>query len=192
MGRRPPGQSPGRLDEGPGNLALARSARGPRESRPIRWPRLLQLLVQVDGVRTIDPGKPRLEGITSLDNVVFVPGAAAAFEATADARHGDIRQVWYPVHARPPAPYARLHAARLRQGKGRYPVLYLLHGSGDNDSGWGTIGRAGFIVDNLLAAGKARPLVVVMPNGSMPRPANFPVTAPGTGPPLRRLRRARR
>ena len=66
--------------------------------------------------------------------------------------------------------------------KDRYPVLYLLHGGGDDDSGWSTIGRAGFIVDNLLASGKLRPLIVVMPNGSLPRPANFPTTPPGAAP----------
>jgi enterochelin esterase family protein len=50
----------------------------------------------------------------------------------------------------------------------KYPVLYLLHGAGDDDSGWSTIGRAGFILDNLLAGKKAKPMIVVMPNGSMP------------------------
>src|SRR6266852_3827425 len=54
-------------------------------------------------------------------------------------------------------------------GNARYPVFYLLHGGGDDDSGWSTIGRAGFIMDNLLAANKAKPMIVVMPNGSMPR-----------------------
>ena len=60
-----------------------------------------------------------------------------------------------------------------------YPVLYLLHGGGDEDSGWSTIGRAGFILDNLIAAEKAKPMIVVMPNGSLPRPANFPPRRPG-------------
>src|SRR5213075_2527832 len=63
----------------------------------------------------------------------------------------------------------------------RYPVLYLLHGGGDEDSGWSTIGRAGFILDNLIAEGKARPMIVVMPNGSLPRPANLQAAA-GGGP----------
>jgi len=60
----------------------------------------------------------------------------------------------------------------------KYPAFYLLHGGGDEDSGWSTIGRAGFIMDNLIAAKKAKPMIVVMPNGSMPRPAN--AGAPGT------------
>jgi len=68
------------------------------------------------------------------------------------------------------------------QGDAKYPVFYLLHGGGDDDTGWSTIGRAGFIMDNLLADKKARPMIVVMPNGSMPRPANMPRFTPGTTP----------
>jgi enterochelin esterase-like enzyme len=48
-------------------------------------------------------------------------------------------------------------------------VFYLLHGGGDEDSGWSTIGRAGFILDNLVAAGDAEPMIIVMPNGSLPQ-----------------------
>ncbi len=57
----------------------------------------------------------------------------------------------------------------------RYPVLYLIHGGGDEDSGWTSIGRANFILDNLIAAGKAKPMIVVMPNGSV----NLPGVAMG-------------
>lgn len=58
----------------------------------------------------------------------------------------------------------------------KYPVFYLLHGGGDDDSGWSTIGRAGLILDNLIAGGTAKPMIVVMPNGSLPRPADAPRT----------------
>src|SRR5205823_14125410 len=51
------------------------------------------------------------------------------------------------------------------QGRASYPALYLLHGSGDTESGWVTIGRANLILDNLIAAGKAKPMIVVMPYG---------------------------
>jgi enterochelin esterase family protein len=68
------------------------------------------------------------------------------------------------------------------QSTERYPVFYLLHGGGDEDSGWSTIGRAGFILDNLLADKKARPMLVVMPNGSMPRPANPPAAGAAPNP----------
>ena len=64
--------------------------------------------------------------------------------------------------------FRRLHVYTppgYEAGKGRFPVFYLLHGAFDSDDSWGTVGRAGFILDNLIAAGKAKPMVVVMPHG---------------------------
>jgi enterochelin esterase-like enzyme len=130
----------------------------------------------VDGVRTMDPKNPQIKpGITSNDNMFEVPGPEAAFEDTLPVPHGEMRIVWYQsstldtirsMHIYTPPGYDA--------GNARYPVLYLLHGSGDDDAGWSTMGRAGFIMDNLLAAKKAKPMIVVMPNGSMPRPATPP------------------
>jgi enterochelin esterase-like enzyme len=128
----------------------------------------------VDGVKTLDPKNPQLKpGLTSNDNMFEVPGPEAAFEDTLPVPHGEVRIVWYQsstldtmrsiMHIYTPPGYDI--------GTARYPVLYLLHGSGDDDAGWSTMGRAGFILDNLLAAKKAKPMIVVMPNGSMPRPA---------------------
>lgn len=138
----------------------------------------------VDGVRTLDPRNAFIkQGVTTVENMVSVPGPAAAYQALASVPHGEIRQVWYPsstlggerrMHVYTPPGYD--------DGSARYPVLYLLHGGGDEDSGWSTIGRAGFILDNLIASGKAKPMLVVMPNGSLPRPANFPTTTPGQPP----------
>ena len=129
----------------------------------------------VDGVRTIDPKNALIkQGVNSLDNMLFVPGEEAAFEDNRMVPHGEIRTVWYQsstldmqrrMHVYTPPGYDG--------GKGKYPVFYLLHGGGDEDSGWSTIGRAGFILDNLLAANKAKPMLVVMPNGSLPRPADL-------------------
>src|SRR5262245_65167227 len=53
----------------------------------------------------------------------------------------------------------------------KYPVFYLLHGSGDSDQSWSALGRAGVIVDNLIAVGKAKPMIVVMPDGHTRRGA---------------------
>ncbi len=130
----------------------------------------------VDGVRTLDPQNPTIkQGITSLDNMFFLPGPEADFQDNKPVPHGDIRTVWYPsstlkeqrrMHVYTPPGYDA--------SSDKYPVFYLLHGGGDEDSGWSTVGRAGFILDNLLAAGQARPMIVVMPNGSLPRPAVAP------------------
>lgn len=134
--------------------------------------------LMVDGVRTMDPKNAVIkQGISSLENVMVVPGAETAFEDNRAVPHGEVREVWYPsstlnmmrrLHVYTPPGYEK--------GSSKYPVFYLLHGGGDDDSGWNSIGRAGFILDNLIAAGQAKPMIVVMPNGSMPMP-------PSTGMP---------
>lgn len=130
----------------------------------------------VDGVRTLDPRNPTIkQGITSLDNMFFLPGPEADFQDNKPVPHGDVRQVWY--HSSTLGAQRRMHVYTppgYDAGTDSYPVFYLLHGGGDEDSGWSTIGRAGFILDNLIAAGKAKPMLVVMPNGSLPRPAVAP------------------
>ena len=128
--------------------------------------------LMVDGVRTADPKNSAIkQGISSIENVMMVPGPETAFEDNKMGAHGEVREVWYPsstlgmmrrMHVYTPPGYEK--------GNTKYPVFYLLHGAGDDDSGWNSIGRAGFIIDNLIAAGKAKPMIVVMPNGSMPLP----------------------
>ncbi len=169
----------------PAPLTLVRGADGLWEgtTEPL-VPDYYSYSLTVDGVRTLDPKNALIkQGISSVDNMFFVPGPEAAFQAMANVPHGDIRAVWYPS--------STLGGQRRMQvytppgydsGTDRYPVLYLLHGGGDDDSGWSTIGRAGFIVDNLLASGAVKPLIVVMPNGSLPRPANLPPATPGAPP----------
>jgi enterochelin esterase-like enzyme len=138
----------------------------------------------VDGVKTVDPSNAMIkQGINSVDSMFFVMGPEAAFEEIKNVPHGVIREVWYEsstlgmqrrMHIYTPPGYD--------SGESRYPVFYLLHGAGDDDSGWSTVGRAGFILDNLLAEGKAKPMIVVMPNGSLPRARNSGRAAAGTPP----------
>ncbi|AUD01553.1 esterase [Spirosoma pollinicola] len=138
---------------------------------PLR-PDYYSYTLMVDGVRTMDPKNPVIkQGISSLENMMAVPGAETAFEDNKAVPHGEVREVWYSsgslnmmrrMHVYTPPGYEK--------GNTKYPVFYLLHGAGDDDSGWNTIGRAGFIIDNLIAAGQAKPMIVVMPNGSMPMP----------------------
>ncbi len=138
----------------------------------------------IDGVRVVDPRNPMTKpGLSSLDSLFLVPGDEADFETLQDVPHGEVRAVWYRsgtldtsrrMHVYTPPGY--------EGGKDTYPVLYLLHGAGDEDSGWSTVGRAGFILDNLIAAKKAVPMLIVMPNGSLPQPANMPPREPGVTP----------
>jgi len=136
----------------------------------------------VDGVRTIDPKNAMIkQGVASVDSMFEVPGEEAAFQALGPVPHGDIRIVWYQSKALDTMRSMHIYTPPgYESGKAKYPVFYLLHGGGDEDSGWSTIGRAGFILDNLLAAKKAKPMIVVMPNGSMPRPANAAPMMPGS------------
>ncbi len=135
----------------------------------------------VDGVRTADPKNPVIkQGIASLENVLLVPGSETAFEDNRAVPHGELRQVWYD--SKTLGQMRRMHVYTppgYDKGSAKYPVFYLLHGGGDDDSGWPTVGRTGFILDNLLAAGKAKPMVVVMPNGSMPPAPGAPNPAQG-------------
>src|SRR5262245_23481499 len=104
----------------------------------------------VDGVRTVDPQNPTIkQGVASLDSMFFLPGPEADFQDNKPVPHGDVRTVWYQsgtlkqqrrMHVYTPPGYDA--------STDRYPVFYLLHGGGDEDSGWSTIGRTGFILDN--------------------------------------------
>jgi enterochelin esterase family protein len=171
--------------EGPGTTALTKGDNGVWAATVGPLPAdFYSYSLYVDGVRTLDPRNASIkQGVTSVENMMFVPGPDAAYQSLTAVPHGEIRQVWYPsstlggerrMHVYTPPGYDG--------GTTRYPVFYLLHGGGDDDSGWSTIGRAGFILDNLIAAGKAKPMLVVMPNGSLPRPANLPPTTPGQPP----------
>ena len=123
----------------------------------------------VDGVATIDPRNPAVsESNNNAWSLVYVPGSDM-FDSR-DVPHGAIAEVTYKsstlgrdrrMHVYTPPGY--------QNGRDRYPVFYLLHGAGDNDDSWSTVGRAGFILDNLIAAQKARPMIVVMPAGHTSR-----------------------
>ena len=132
----------------------------------------------VDGVAVIDPRNPATS--ESNDNVwslVYVPGSE--FMDIRDVPHGAVAAVMY--YSRALGRFRRMHIYTppgYDLGKGKYPIFYLLHGAGDCDETWTSVGRAGFILDNLIATKKAKPMVVVMPAGhtrvfanSGPRPA---------------------
>jgi enterochelin esterase family protein len=125
----------------------------------------------VDGVPTMDPQNTAIKpGNRRLENMFLVPGAEAEFAATRAVPHGQVRIVWYDSPALGGPRSMRVYTPPgYESGKVSYPVFYLIHGGGDNDAGWTTIGRANFVLDNLLAEGQCEPMIVVMPNGSVPR-----------------------
>jgi enterochelin esterase-like enzyme len=119
----------------------------------------------VDGVRVIDPVNPTTsQSNSNVWSLVVVPGSDL-FD-TKDIAHGAVSQVtYYSKSLKRPR---RMHVYTppgYELGDGKFPVLYLLHGAFDCDASWSTVGRAGFISDNLIAAKKAVPMIVVMPDG---------------------------
>src|SRR5262249_25488907 len=96
----------------------------------------------VDGVRTIDPRNPTIkQGIASLDSMFFMTGKESEFEENQKVPHGQVRQVWYQSSTL--GTQRRMHLYTppgYDEGQERYPVFYLLHGGGDEDSGWSSIG----------------------------------------------------
>ena len=127
----------------------------------------------VDGVSVADPrnNRPRVN-MSTVRSLLEVPGAASDFFADKPVSHGQVAAVYYQSQAL--AVPRRMHVYTppgYTTGSQRYPVLYLLHGAGDNDLSWLMAGRANFILDNLIAGGKAKPMIVVMPAGHTPPPA---------------------
>ncbi len=123
----------------------------------------------VDGVATNDPGNPSTsESNGNAWSLFYVAGAELM--DTQRVAHGAIAEVHYystvqnrtrRMHVYTPPGYER--------NRDVYPVFYLLHGAFDADDSWSTVGRAGFILDNLIAARDARPMIVVMPDGHTSR-----------------------
>jgi len=119
----------------------------------------------VDGVLVTDPRNPSTsESNENAWSLVHLPGAD--FMDTKQVPHGAVAAVTYYSTAL--KRFRRMHVYTppgYETSTLRYPVFYLLHGAWDCDDSWSTVGRAGFILDNLVAAGKAKPMIVVMPAG---------------------------
>ncbi|MDZ7341485.1 MAG: alpha/beta hydrolase-fold protein [candidate division KSB1 bacterium] len=119
----------------------------------------------VDGVAVINPRSASIsESNMNVWSLVYIPGAD--FMDTKDVPHGAISEVTY--YSKSLQRFRRMHVYTppgYELSKTKYPIFYLLHGAFDCDDAWSTIGRAGFILDNLIAAKKAVPMIVVMPAG---------------------------
>jgi enterochelin esterase-like enzyme len=119
----------------------------------------------VNGVSVIDPRNPLVsESNNNVWSLVHVPGSE--FSDTRNVSHGAVAAITYYSTAL--GKFRRMHVYTppgYESGQGKFPVFYLLHGAGDCDDSWTSVGRAGFILDNLIAAKKARPMIIVMPAG---------------------------
>jgi enterochelin esterase family protein len=123
--------------------------------------------LDVDGVAMADPASESFFGVSKMMSGLDVPSPGEDFYDIKNVPHGDVRENWY---------YSNTNKAWRRcyvytppdyddNTNTRYPVLYLQHGAGEDERGWSTQGRVNFILDNLIAEGKAKPMIVVMDNG---------------------------
>ncbi|HLQ52203.1 MAG TPA: alpha/beta hydrolase-fold protein [Terriglobales bacterium] len=121
-----------------------------------------------DGVHLIDPSNPLLKpNLLATENMVHVPGPPSLPWELNDVPHGEIHHEFYKsaVAGDDRDFYVYTPPGYDPAGKQTYPILYLLHGFSDDASGWTAVGRANVILDNLIAQGKAKPMIVVMPLG---------------------------
>ena len=139
----------------------------------------------IDGAQGPDPNTLYFYGANRWGSAVEVPAHDADFYALKNVPHGNLRQVQF--YAKSAAAMARVFVytpSDYEKGTKRYPVLYLQHGAGENEYGWGSQGFAGLIMDNLIAAGKAKPFIIVNANGGgLPAGARRGGAAGGRGAP---------
>ncbi len=139
----------------------------------------------VDGTNIPDPSNTFMRvGTKNIKSQVEVPGEKANFLAIQNVPHGALHEHWYFAPALKTTRRVLVYTPPgydPASGK-TYPVLYLLHGSGDDEAYWTQVGRANFIMDNLLAAKKAKPALIVMPFGHPSREAGAGKAKGGGGP----------
>ena len=163
--------------DAPGVRELTRGERGVWEYTTdfAVAPDLYNYTFKIDGDTVIDPQNMWVNrDVASLTSVLLVPAEGARSDLYAIHRvpHGTVSKVWYRSET---AGFDRrltvYTPAGYEKGKGKYPVLYVLHGIGGDEDAWVTQGRATQILDNLIARGQAKPMIVVFTNGNISQEA---------------------
>lgn len=133
----------------------------------------------VDGVKVTDPSNVyMIRDVSSVFSVFIVGGGHGELYKVNDVPHGTVSRMWYHSDVLDMDRRLTVYTPAGYEDSGRkYPVLYLLHGMGGDEEAWISLGRTAQILDNLIAQGKAEPMIVVMPNGNAWQDA-----APGESP----------
>lgn len=132
----------------------------------------------IDGFKTTDPNNPFLNrDVSSVTNIFIIGGEPGDLYKVNDVPHGTVTKRWYQSPGLGMDRRMTIYTPYgYENSKEKYPVLYLLHGAGGDEEAWVTLGRTAQILDNLIAQGKVKPTIVVMPNGNVIQDA-----APGEG-----------
>ena len=177
--------------EAPGIVDLKEGQEGVWEyttPEPLK-PELYSYSFIVDGLRMNDPANVYLiRDVSTLTNVFIIGGDRADFYKVNPVPHGTVSRIWYdsPALGLERRMTVYTPAGYETSGK-RYPVLYLLHGMGGDEEAWISLGRTAQILDNLIAQGKAKPMIVVMPNGNASQEAAPGESSRGMVPPTMQL-----
>ena len=123
----------------------------------------------IDGVRVDDPSSETFFGVGQMSGGLEVPSPGEDFYDLKAVPHGEVRERWYRSKTSGLTRHCFVYTPPDydKKSKVRYPVLYLQHGMGEDVRGWSIQGRMNLILDNLIAAGKARPMIVVMEDGGI-------------------------
>ena len=162
--------------DAPGVAALTKNAQGVWEfttPEPLA-PELYSYTLIVDGVKIIDPGNVyMIRDVASVTSVFIIGGGRADLYKVNNVPHGTVARRWYDS---PTLNMTRRITIYTPPGyetsTAKYPVFYLLHGAGGDEEAWIALGRAAQILDNLIAQGKAKPMIVVMTNGNVVQKAS--------------------
>ena len=133
-------------------------------------PELYSYSLSVDGQRFVDPANSYVNrDISTLSNIFIVTKSnddKGHLYSVNDVPHGTLSRVWYDSPTLGQQRRMTVYLPAAYDGKKVFPVMYLLHGHGGDETAWGDLGRASQIMDNLIAEGKCVPMIVVMPNGN--------------------------
>ena len=135
-------------------------------------PGLHYYTINIDGVEVSDPSSHSFYGGSKDASAVEVPEAGVTYYLPQDVPHGQVREIWYHSSVTGSWRHALVYLPPNYDTltKVRYPVLYLQHGGGEDETGWIKQGHANFILDNLIASKDSKPMIIVMANGYARRP----------------------
>lgn len=121
----------------------------------------------VDGLKVLDPNNVyQVRDVATVMNIFLIEGGLGDLYKVQDVPHGTVARRWYDSPKLDSPRRVTIYTpAGYEAGKDKYPVFYLLHGMGGDEEAWMALGRASQILDNLIAQGKAKPMIVVMTNG---------------------------
>ena len=170
-------QVAGEITRGAGPVAMTRGSDGIWSATlgPLE-PEIWSYSFRVQGVDIADPSNPAVKPTPpgqAMGSFVEVPGPAPSFYDSRPVPHGEVRMLPYESKAMGVTRWLWVYTPPgYEQSRARYPVLYLLHGNGETQTGWVMNGRANVILDNAIADSRAQPMIVVMPQGHALQGAN--------------------